>query len=150
MRNTAGVPGDTTRRAAVLGKPAQVLPNRRRLAWALAAVSALVREAADKGAKLILPPELFEGHYFCRTQDEGHFARDLPQVRGQGVGAEYRYVAGQASYGNVRVDVFLFIISGWLLSLSGSPLPTRATASTILRASSRVPMRARARSTPLR
>ncbi|HEY0326190.1 MAG TPA: N-carbamoylputrescine amidase [Allosphingosinicella sp.] len=42
------------------------------------AVSELVREAAAKGAKLILPPELFEGHYFCRTQDEGHFARALP------------------------------------------------------------------------
>ncbi|MDB5667876.1 MAG: aguB, partial [Alphaproteobacteria bacterium] len=42
------------------------------------AVSRLVREAAAKGAKIILPPELFEGHYFCRTQDEGHFARALP------------------------------------------------------------------------
>jgi N-carbamoylputrescine amidase len=42
------------------------------------AVSELVREAAAKGAKLILPPELFEGHYFCRTQDEGHFIRALP------------------------------------------------------------------------
>jgi len=44
----------------------------------LRAVSDLVREAAGKGAKLILPPELFEGHYFCRTQDEGHFGRALP------------------------------------------------------------------------
>jgi len=44
----------------------------------IAAVSELVREAAGKGAKLILPPELFEGHYFCRTQDEGHFTRALP------------------------------------------------------------------------
>jgi N-carbamoylputrescine amidase len=43
----------------------------------IAAVTELVREAADKGAKLILPPELFEGHYFCRTQDEGHFTRAL-------------------------------------------------------------------------
>src|ERR687894_752237 len=44
----------------------------------IAAVSELVREAAAKGAKLILPPELFEGHYFCRTQDETHFTRALP------------------------------------------------------------------------
>jgi N-carbamoylputrescine amidase len=44
----------------------------------ISAVSELVREAAGKGAKLILPPELFEGHYFCRTQDESHFARALP------------------------------------------------------------------------
>ncbi len=42
------------------------------------AVSGLVREAAGKGARLILPPELFEGHYFCRTQDEAHFTRALP------------------------------------------------------------------------
>jgi N-carbamoylputrescine amidase len=42
------------------------------------AVSELVREAAGRGAKLILPPELFEGHYFCRTQDEAHFGRALP------------------------------------------------------------------------
>ena len=41
-------------------------------------VSALVREAAGKGAKVILPPELFEGGYFCRTQDEAHFVRALP------------------------------------------------------------------------
>ena len=44
----------------------------------VAAVTELVREAAGRGAKLILPPELFEGHYFCRTQDEGHFTRALP------------------------------------------------------------------------
>ncbi|MBA3676767.1 MAG: N-carbamoylputrescine amidase [Sphingosinicella sp.] len=39
----------------------------------IAAVSDLIREAAGKGARIILPPELFEGHYFCRTQDEAHF-----------------------------------------------------------------------------
>jgi N-carbamoylputrescine amidase len=44
----------------------------------IAAVGELVREAAARGAKLILPPELFEGPYFCRSQDEGHFARALP------------------------------------------------------------------------
>ena len=44
----------------------------------IAAVTELVREAAGEGAKLILPPELFEGHYFCRTQDEEHFTRALP------------------------------------------------------------------------
>src|SRR3546814_4672626 len=42
------------------------------------AVSALVCEAAGKGAKIILPPELFEGHYFCRVEDEGLFARARP------------------------------------------------------------------------
>jgi N-carbamoylputrescine amidase len=44
----------------------------------IAAVAELVREAAGKGAKLILPPELFESPYFCRSHDEGHFARALP------------------------------------------------------------------------
>jgi N-carbamoylputrescine amidase len=41
-------------------------------------VSDLVREAAGKGAKVVLPPELFEGPYFCKTQDEGHFATAKP------------------------------------------------------------------------
>ena len=41
-------------------------------------VSDLVREAAGKGATVVLPPELFEGPYFCKTQDEGHFATAKP------------------------------------------------------------------------
>ena len=41
-------------------------------------VSELVREAAAKGAKVVLPPELFEGPYFCKTQDEDHFATAQP------------------------------------------------------------------------
>ena len=44
----------------------------------IANVSALVREAAGKGAKVVLPPELFEGPYFCKTQDEGHFGTAKP------------------------------------------------------------------------
>jgi N-carbamoylputrescine amidase len=44
----------------------------------IAAVSDLVREAASKGAKVILPPELFEGPYFCRTEDESLFAHAHP------------------------------------------------------------------------
>jgi len=44
----------------------------------IAHVSELVREAAGKGAKVILPPELFEGHYFCRVEDEGLFTRAKP------------------------------------------------------------------------
>ena len=42
------------------------------------AVSVLVREAAHHGARIILPPELFEGHYFCQTQEERFFARAKP------------------------------------------------------------------------
>lgn len=38
----------------------------------------LVREAAANGAKVVLPPELFEGHYFCTAQDESLFATAAP------------------------------------------------------------------------
>lgn len=41
-------------------------------------VVALVREAAARGAQIILPSELFEGPYFCRTQREDDFARARP------------------------------------------------------------------------
>jgi N-carbamoylputrescine amidase len=44
----------------------------------IAHVSELVREAAAKGAQVILPPELFEGPYFCRTEDEGLFVGARP------------------------------------------------------------------------
>src|SRR5579859_8057521 len=38
------------------------------------AVSELVREATAGGAEVVLPPELFEGPYFCRVEDESLFA----------------------------------------------------------------------------
>jgi N-carbamoylputrescine amidase len=41
-------------------------------------VSELVREAAAEGAKVVLPPELFEGPYFCRTEDESLFINARP------------------------------------------------------------------------
>jgi len=44
----------------------------------IAEVTKLVREAAAQGAQVILPPELFEGHYFCRVEDEGMFTRAKP------------------------------------------------------------------------
>ncbi len=52
----------------------------------VARVTELVREAHGKGAQVILPSELFEGHYFCRSQREEHFARahtaeDHPTLR---------------------------------------------------------------------
>jgi N-carbamoylputrescine amidase len=43
-------------------------------------VAALVEEAAERGAQVVLPPELFQGHYFCKTEDEAHFARAFPMV----------------------------------------------------------------------
>jgi N-carbamoylputrescine amidase len=44
----------------------------------IANVSRMIREAAGKGAQVILPPELFEGEYFCRVEDEGLFANAKP------------------------------------------------------------------------
>lgn len=39
----------------------------------VARVEALVRQAAADGAQVILPPELFEGPYFCQTEEERFF-----------------------------------------------------------------------------
>ena len=36
----------------------------------VAKVEALVREAARKGAQIVLVPELYEGPYFCKTESE--------------------------------------------------------------------------------
>jgi len=44
----------------------------------IAAVAALVEEAAKQGAQVILPPELFSGPYFCREEDEALFALARP------------------------------------------------------------------------
>ena len=44
----------------------------------IAAVSVLVEQAAAQGAQLILPPELFSGPYFCKTEDEALFALARP------------------------------------------------------------------------
>jgi N-carbamoylputrescine amidase len=44
----------------------------------VARMTELVREAAGQGARVILMPELFEGHYFCVSQIEGHFDRAHP------------------------------------------------------------------------
>ena len=38
----------------------------------------LVRQAADRGAQVILPSELFQGPYFCVTQEERWFATAHP------------------------------------------------------------------------
>jgi N-carbamoylputrescine amidase len=41
-------------------------------------IEGLVAEAAERGARVVLPPELFQGHYFCRVESEEHFARAFP------------------------------------------------------------------------
>ncbi|ASK88020.1 N-carbamoylputrescine amidase [Sphingorhabdus sp. SMR4y] len=42
------------------------------------AVSGLVAEAAEQGAQIILPPELFAGPYFCKTEEEALFGLAQP------------------------------------------------------------------------
>ena len=44
----------------------------------IAAVAALVEQAAAQGAQVVLPPELFSGPYFCREEDEALFALARP------------------------------------------------------------------------
>ena len=51
----------------------------------IAAVSALVEEAAGKGAQVILPPELFAGEYFCRTEEEELFDLAHPTLESPSV-----------------------------------------------------------------
>lgn len=41
-------------------------------------VTELAREAAGKGARIVLPSELFESHYFCKEQREDFFRRARP------------------------------------------------------------------------
>ena len=65
----------------------------------IAEVSKLVREAAKKGAQVILPPELFEGHYFCRVEDEGLFARAKPTAEHKSV------IAMQALAAELKVHI---------------------------------------------
>jgi N-carbamoylputrescine amidase len=64
----------------------------------IAHVSDLVREAAGKGAQVILPPELFEGEYFCRVEDEGLFANAKPVGEHQAVLAMRKLAAELGVY----------------------------------------------------
>ena len=56
----------------------QLALNRENEAENIAAVEALVAEAAGRGAQVVLPPELFAGPYFCKEEDEALFARARP------------------------------------------------------------------------
>ena len=69
----------------------------------IAAVGELVAEAAEQGARVVLPPELFASRYFCQTEDEALFdlARplaDAPAVAAMRRLAETRNVAIPASF----------------------------------------------------
>jgi N-carbamoylputrescine amidase len=53
----------------------------------IAAVSALVEEAAGRGAQVVLPPELFSGPYFCKLEDDALFALARPTAEHPSVAA---------------------------------------------------------------
>ncbi len=55
---------------------------------------ALVRDAAAQGANVVLLPELFEGHYFCKDQRPEHFARALP-MKGHPTVSHFAQLAGE-------------------------------------------------------
>src|SRR4028118_867448 len=63
-------------------------------------VSDLVRQAAGKGAQVVLPPELFEGPYFCREEDEGLFANAQPTAEHPSVLALPELAASPAPRGD--------------------------------------------------
>ena len=65
----------------------------------IAAVSALVEQAAEKGAQVVLPPELFSGPYFCRIEDEALFALARPTAEHPSVKAM------QALAGKLKVAI---------------------------------------------
>lgn len=49
------------------------------------AVSDYVTEAADRGAQIVLPPELFSSPYFCKTEDETLFSLASPIAESRAV-----------------------------------------------------------------
>ena len=60
----------------------------------IAAVSALVEQAAAGGAQVILPPELFSSPYFCRVEDDALFALARPVAEHPSVIAMRKLAAG--------------------------------------------------------
>jgi N-carbamoylputrescine amidase len=60
----------------------------------IAAVGALVEQAAGQGAQVVLPPELFSGPYFCTVEDEALFALARPVAEHPSVLAMQRLAKG--------------------------------------------------------
>jgi N-carbamoylputrescine amidase len=83
----------------------------------LARVERLVRSAAARGAQIVLPPELFEGPYFCREERADWFAearaleqdeavvrmRDVARELGVVVPVSFFERSGHAYYNSVAV-----------------------------------------------
>jgi N-carbamoylputrescine amidase len=83
----------------------------------IARVEKYVREAAARGARVVLPPELFEGPYFCR-EEQGHWfsearaegddeaiarMRKLARELGVVIPVSFFEKAGQAYYNSCAV-----------------------------------------------
>ncbi|MCW2391192.1 N-carbamoylputrescine amidase [Sphingobium sp. B1D7B] len=64
----------------------------------IALVEEHVAKAAARGAKIILPPELFEGLYFCTVEDEALFARARPLTEHPAVLAMQKLARAQGVY----------------------------------------------------
>jgi N-carbamoylputrescine amidase len=83
----------------------------------IARVERHVREAARRGARVVLPPELFEGPYFCREESADWFAearaldadeavarmRDVARELGVVIPVSFFERAGQAYFNSVAV-----------------------------------------------
>ena len=65
----------------------------------IAAVAALVEDAAGRGAQIVLPPELFSGPYFCKIEAEELFALARPTAEHPSV------VAMQALASKLKVAI---------------------------------------------
>ena len=74
----------------------------------VARVEKLVREAAKKGGQVILPPELFEGPYFCRHERESFFDLARPFEGNETI----RRFAGVARELGVAIPVSFFERAG--------------------------------------
>ena len=70
----------------------------------IAATTALIEQAAERGAKLVLPPELFSSPYFCREEDEEYFALARPALEHPSVIA----MQGLAARLNVAIPTSFF------------------------------------------
>ncbi len=88
-------------------------------------VDGFIRDAAKQGADVVLPPELFTGPYFCKTQDEAHFARAYPWAEHPAV----HHLAATAAELSVVIPVSIYEKDGphyynslVMLDADGSPL----------------------------
>jgi N-carbamoylputrescine amidase len=74
----------------------------------VAHVTGMIRDAAARGANIILPSELFEGHYFCRTEEEIHFERARP-LDGHATVVHFQKLAAELG---VVIPVSVFEVDG--------------------------------------